>query len=146
MGSFFLPQRCNASLFFDWLKHIAISKADTLWTTKILYYVYGRFRPLLLKKIRPPCAPQCTMPQVGGAQRRSMVHNVALYHCSGAQHRSHKPTPTHGHLDFDVRENHLLNKQLSVLAENRLVFFAISYLIRRTIIFLMRKHHLCYEL
>ena len=29
--------------------------------------------------------------QVGGAQCRLMVHNVALYHWSGAQRRSHKP-------------------------------------------------------
>ncbi len=36
----------------------------------------------------------CTL-QVGDAQCRSMVHNIALYRWSGAQHRSHKPTHTH---------------------------------------------------
>ncbi len=40
--------------------------------------------------IRPPCAPWCTT-QPGGAHRRSVVHNVALYPRAGAQHRSHKP-------------------------------------------------------
>ncbi len=40
-----------------------------------------------------PCAPWCRM-QVGGAQHRSIVHKVAVYHCSGAQCRSHKPRQT----------------------------------------------------
>ncbi len=37
-----------------------------------------------------PCAPWSTM-QVSGAQCRLMVHNIVLYHHSGAQHRFHKP-------------------------------------------------------
>ncbi len=40
-----------------------------------------------------PCAPWCTS-QVGGAQHRSVVHNIVLYCWSGAQHRSHKPGQT----------------------------------------------------
>ncbi len=41
---------------------------------------------------------RCT-PQVGGAQRRSMVHNIVLYSLGDAQCRSHKPTQTHTQMD-----------------------------------------------
>ncbi len=49
-------------------------------------------QPLLLTDIGPPCVlvPWCTT-QLGGAQRRSVVHNVVLYQRGGAQHSSHKP-------------------------------------------------------
>ena len=53
--------------------------------------------PLLLTKLGPPSASWCTM-QVSGAQRRLMVHSVALYYCSGAQRRTHKPTQRTGHI------------------------------------------------
>ncbi len=33
-----------------------------------------------------------TQMQVGGAQRRSMVHSVVLYSQGGEQRKSHKPT------------------------------------------------------
>ena len=38
-------------------------------------------------------APWCTK-QVGGAQFRLVVHNIALYHCSVVQHSPHKPRQT----------------------------------------------------
>ena len=49
---------------------------------------------LLLKEIGLSCAPWCTT-QISGAQCRSVVDNVALYHWSGAQCMSCKPTQTH---------------------------------------------------
>ncbi len=44
--------------------------------------------------IRSPCSPWCTT-QAGGAQRRLMMHNLALYHWSGAQCSTVPKTPTH---------------------------------------------------
>ena len=41
------------------------------------------------KKVGPLCAPGCTM-QVSDAQRRLIVHNIALYRWSGAQNSFHK--------------------------------------------------------
>ena len=45
-----------------------------------------------------PCAPLCTT-AVGGAQRRSVVHNIVLYHWVSAQRSSHKSTWTDGQTD-----------------------------------------------
>ncbi len=42
--------------------------------------------------------------QVGGAQRRLVVHNVVLYPQSGAQRRSHKPRQTDGQTESDAYE------------------------------------------
>ncbi len=82
----------------------------------------------LLKNVGTPCAPWCTM-QVGGVQLRSMVHNIALYHWSGAQHsfvplkwctrRFHKPSQTDGQTAANKCTTSLLhclnNKQLLCL-------------------------------
>ncbi len=43
-------------------------------------------------------SPWCTM-KVGGAQHRSVVHNVVLYHWDGAQRSSPKYTDTHTQKD-----------------------------------------------
>ncbi len=45
---------------------------------------------LIVQNAGPPGATWCTM-EVGGAQRRSVVHNVVLYPWGSAQHSSHKP-------------------------------------------------------
>ncbi len=57
------------------------------WQHQIVHHLGGGSLGL-------PPAPWCTT-EVGGAQCRSIVHNVALYHCGDAQHRSYKPTQTH---------------------------------------------------
>ncbi len=64
----------------------------------LIYYshvVQNVAEVIVHEKLGPPCAPWCTM-QVGGAQCRLMVHKVALYHWSGAQHVFHKPGQTDG--------------------------------------------------
>ncbi len=47
------------------------------------------------------------MMQVGGAQHRSVVHNLVLYQGGGAQHSSHKhkSTHTHTHTHTDTNAN-----------------------------------------
>ncbi len=55
--------------------------------------VYDRLTNAKMWQTSQPTMLQCTK-QVDGAQRRSMVHNVALYHCCSAQHRLHKHTHT----------------------------------------------------
>ena len=75
-----------------------------IWTKSVRFFVCSLWHikkkmlgVTLLTDIGPPCARGCTT-QVGGAQRRLMVHHVVLYlPVGGAQHtiRSHKPISTH---------------------------------------------------
>ena len=65
-----------------------------LYTTEKNLITKMQNRPL--RDIGPPCPPWCTM-EVGGAQRRSVVHSVILYQCGGAQRSSHKPKQAYKH-------------------------------------------------
>ena len=71
-----------------------------------------RGQPPHLTDIGPPCAPWCTL-QVGGAQHRSMVHNVVLYSLGGALHRSHKPIRAY---TLNIHNTHLLLKPWVIIA------------------------------
>ncbi len=62
----------------------------TMWTLISWFVCQGRL-PFLMD-IGPPCAPWCTA-QVGGAQRRSVMHNVVLYRWISTQCRSHTFAP-----------------------------------------------------
>ncbi len=46
-----------------------------------------------------PCAPWC-ITQADSAKCRSMLHNVFVYQCSGAQSRSHRSRHTHRWVQF----------------------------------------------
>ena len=69
----------------------------TLWTLICLFVVNHKNTVCNVHPYghrSPYGATWCTT-QVGGAQRRSMVHNVVLYSQGGVQRRSHKPTHTY---------------------------------------------------
>ncbi len=54
-----------------------------------------------------------------------MVHNVALYHCSGAQHRLHKPKHTNGQTDGCYQIYHLPTMQ-SIIRSNEDAWYLLS--------------------
>ncbi len=95
---------CTTSMVQDYIVHhrSALCTTDlhcTPWCTREPMSVRNRGHPhccgnflccaRLLTDICPPCTPWC-ITQLGGAQCRSVVHNVVLYPQGGSQRRSHK--------------------------------------------------------
>ena len=64
---------------------------------KFIFWIGGQ--PTIIRTPRWYRITLCTM-QVAVAQCRLMVHNIVLYHCSGAQHRSHKHPPHTDEIDY----------------------------------------------
>ena len=90
-------EKKNKKNLFNWnLGRVYESTFSLQWNmflSKDLCY----WGSLLLKDIGPLCAPWSTT-QVAGVQRKSLVHNVVLYHWGAAQCSSHKPSQTHRQL------------------------------------------------
>ncbi len=70
----------------------SVCRYRTTLPTLICMFLSTR-KNIHLKGTGPTCALWCTM-QVGGAQCRSVVHNIVLHSRGNAQRRSHKPKQT----------------------------------------------------